>query len=129
MQALPLARLSLAEDSSMHELSIAHSVVEQAVAFARRENATAILSLTVEIGAMSGVMAQPFIFCFPDAAQATMLEGARLIVEEKPVTLFCRHCGDQVLEESFAMLCPCCHSMEVQVMSGKDIRIKNMEII
>ena len=62
----------------MHELSLTQSIVELAVEHAQREKAVAIRSITVAVGALSGVVADAVEFAFDVCSKGTMAEGARL---------------------------------------------------
>ena len=62
----------------MHELSITQSVVEicEQNAGGRR-----VLSVTLEVGGLSGIVPDAVEFCFEACTRGTLLEGAKLIIE------------------------------------------------
>ena len=59
----------------MHELSITESVV---ATVSEHVGSSPVLSLTLEIGRLSGVVPDAVRFCFEVCAQGTPCEGARL---------------------------------------------------
>ncbi|MCA9796978.1 MAG: hydrogenase maturation nickel metallochaperone HypA, partial [Candidatus Eremiobacteraeota bacterium] len=76
----------------MHELSIAHSIVEIVSEVAEREGASRILSIHLRIGALTAVVEEALRFSFEFAAASTPAAEARLEVETVPVTIFCDAC-------------------------------------
>lgn len=68
----------------MHELSLALALIDELEKAAQRESATRVTAVNVSIGEFSGVERDPFEFCFPLAAQGTIVEGAALSIEEVP---------------------------------------------
>ena len=65
----------------MHELGITQSIVDIAARTARDQGAERIVSVTVEIGSLSGVIPDAVEFCFEACSQGTLLEGSRLLIE------------------------------------------------
>lgn len=76
----------------MHELSIAVAVVEQ-VEEAVREQGRAVVSLTLRIGELAGVVPEALEFSFELAAEGTALAGARLLIETVDARGRCEGCG------------------------------------
>ena len=62
----------------MHEMSIAMNIVDIAVQTAKANKAKKINSISVEIGALSGVVPEALEFCFEAATQNTMAQGSQL---------------------------------------------------
>ncbi|PIE02590.1 MAG: hydrogenase maturation nickel metallochaperone HypA [Acidobacteria bacterium] len=112
----------------MHELTLAMNMVEQLDDIMRREKASRLLKVTLEIGALSGVEREPMAFCFPMAARGTRLEGARLEIEEVPVTVQCESCGQESQPEFPAVYCAACGHTGVDILAGRDFKIKTIEV-
>lgn len=112
----------------MHELSIAQQVIETLEHNLLTHEAERVVSVTVEIGALCGVEAEPFDFCFPLAAQGTRVEGARLILQKVPLRLRCALCKWEGNSEIPLMMCEQCGAIQVDVLSGRDFIIKTMEV-
>lgn len=114
----------------MHELSIAMALVEQIQACQEREGFTAVQRVTVAVGGWSGVDAQALAFCFPLAIEGTPLAGASLILEELPVRLSCRSCGQESeAAEPYALICGVCGSGQVGIEAGDDLILRSLEVI
>lgn len=112
----------------MHELSLAQSLVEQLEEVVAADGAGRVVSVSVEIGALSGVERDAFEFAFPIAAEGTVLAAARLDVIEVPVTIVCRACGAQSHPEPPVLLCEQCQGVDYDLIGGRDFLIKSLEV-
>lgn len=108
----------------MHELSITESVVQSVV---ERMGPAKVLRISLEIGTLSGVVADSVKFCFDLVTDGTTLAGAHLDVIETPGRGQCRHCGEEVELADLLAMCPC-GSAEFEVLSGQQLRIKEVEV-
>ena len=112
----------------MHELGIAQSIVEIAEENARKQGAKKVLSVIVEVGALSGVMAESLEFCFEACSRETLLDGSLLKIERVPARARCRSCHQEYDLTNFFDNCPACNSVGNDLLSGEELRIKEMEI-
>jgi hydrogenase nickel incorporation protein HypA/HybF len=112
----------------MHELGIARSIIEIAEEHARRHDARRIHSVTVLIGSLSGVMAEAVEFCFSACAQGTLLEDARLIIEQPQGLGRCRQCQKESPLATTLYSCPVCGSFAIDLLRGDEMRISEMEV-
>ena len=112
----------------MHELSLAEALVEQLAEVAAREGAVRITRIDLELGAMSGVEREPFEFSFPIVAAGTVAEGAVLHFDEVPITVVCGRCKEESSPEYPMIMCAKCSSTDVEVIRGKDFKVKSMEV-
>ena len=72
----------------MHELSIAMSIVDMAQEEAERRDVT-IDAVYLELGPLSGVVADALLFSYEMACSGTALEGSRLVIKEVPIEVYC----------------------------------------
>lgn len=109
----------------MHELSIVSGVVEicEQHAAGRR-----VLAVTLTIGTLSGVVAEALEFCFEAGTRGTLLEGARLEIEQIAASGFCAACGKTALIEACFDPCPHCGSYPLEIRSGEEMRVKELEV-
>jgi hydrogenase nickel incorporation protein HypA/HybF len=113
----------------MHELSIAHSIVEMAQEALQTAGPVRVEAVHVRIGALAGVVADALSFGWGVATQGTRLEGARLLVEELPVIIACDGCGQRsTLEGSYPLLCPSCGRLTNQIVQGRELELWSIEI-
>ncbi len=108
----------------MHELAITESVVQ---AVTQRLPGARITCVNLEIGALSGVVADSVRFCFDLVAEGTSAEGARLEITQPPARCSCRVCGSEFAPDGPIALCPC-GSAEVVVLAGQDLRITSVQV-
>lgn len=109
----------------MHELSITQSVVD---AVSQRLPDTRIASIQLEIGKLSGIVADSVRFCFDLVVDGTPLEGARLDIDEPGGRAHCARCDSEFAIEDSIPLCPC-GSADVAVLDGQQLRIKSVEVV
>ena len=109
----------------MHELAITQSLVD---AVAERLPGQRVTCVRLEIGALSGVVADSIRFCFDLVTEGTSLEGATLEITEPRASCECRACALVFEPDGPIVLCPC-GSAEVAVLSGQDLRIKSVQVM
>lgn len=109
----------------MHELSITQSVIDAVV---EKMDGATVKSVRLEIGKLSGVVPDSVRFCFDVICAGTMLEGARLDIDETPGLARCRDCAGEFALDDLIMLCPC-GSANVEILAGRQLRIKSVEVL
>jgi hydrogenase nickel incorporation protein HypA/HybF len=115
----------------MHELTLAIAMVREVEAVMARDGASELLSLRVGIGELSGVERAAFELCFPVAAEGTRAEGAALCIDELPVELSCAACGERAPalgSSQFVAVCTACGATEVEIIGGRDLVIRSLEV-
>lgn len=109
----------------MHELGITQNIVAIVSEHARD---APVKRVTLEIGKLSAIMPDAIQFCFDICTQGTVVEGATLEIIEVPGVGKCRHCGTEVpLEQPFGV-CYSCNSVELDIIQGEELKIKEMEV-
>jgi hydrogenase nickel incorporation protein HypA/HybF len=112
----------------MHELSIAMSIVDMALEEAERREVT-IDAVHVELGPLSGVVAEALTFSYEIACNGTMLEGSRLVIKEVPIEVYCTACNAQKTLSSMQWFCcPECGTPTSEVIHGKELLITALEL-
>ncbi len=109
----------------MHELALAEAVVAIAERHARGRRVTGV---ELEVGRLRQVVADALAFSFELAAQGTVAEGARLVVEEVPVRVACRACGAESEAERPPLACARCAALDVQVRNGEQFQVVALEL-
>lgn len=112
----------------MHELSIAHEVVELAVAHAQSAGVARISAVTLRIGALTCVHADALEFGFEVASAGTLAEGATLRIEALPVAIYCPACSAVVeLPGLYPLHCPRCGTPSADVRQGQELELASIE--
>jgi hydrogenase nickel incorporation protein HypA/HybF len=112
----------------MHELALASEIVKSVAQLAFENKAQKVTELRLELGVMSGIEKEVFDFCFDMAAKNTILEGAKLSVDEIPLKVRCQKCFSLSNPEVFNIICENCQSNDVEILTGKELKILNMEV-
>ena len=112
----------------MHELSLTQNIVELAIEHAKREHAAKILSITVEIGALSGVVCEAVDFAFDVCTKGTMAEEAHLIIRQIHGRGYCIACQIETELTEPIHTCPHCGSLALDTIQGKEMKFTEMEI-
>jgi hydrogenase nickel incorporation protein HypA/HybF len=102
----------------MHELAIMQSIVEAVSEVAGEVRVTRV---RLEIGSLSGVVADSIRFCFELCTKGTVLEGAALQIREVAARARCLECDAEFLVENFIALCAC-GSANVDIQAGHELR-------
>lgn len=109
----------------MHELSIVQGVIDICEEHAKGSR---VISVTLEIGALSGVVPEAVEFCFEAATRETLLDGASLHIERIPATAFCNSCKQIVNVSNCFDQCPSCAAFPLDMKSGEEMRVKELEV-
>lgn len=104
----------------MHELSIARNIV---AIVCERAGPTPVERVTLEVGALSGVMADAIAFCFPIVAEGTACAGARLEIRAIAGRARCRACAREFAVPRLGTPCPC-GSNDSERLSGTELNVK-----
>jgi hydrogenase nickel incorporation protein HypA/HybF len=108
----------------VHELAITESLV---AAVTERLPDQRISCVRLEIGALSGVVADSVRFCFDLVTEGTTLAGARLEIDEPAGLCHCRSCGAD-FEPDWPVAVCACGSADVSVLSGQQLKITSVQL-
>ena len=113
----------------MHELSIALSLVEMASERAASLGDVEVEAVHLRLGPLAGVVKEALHFSFDLAAAGTPIAGARLEIEDVPLTVWCPNCGQQRELPSVQRLrCPVCDTPTPRILGGRDLELASLEI-
>lgn len=109
----------------MHELGITQNIIE---IVAEQAQGLAVQRVVLEIGQLSAILPDSIQFCFDVCRQGTLLETATLEIIEIPGVGKCRHCGTEVFLDQPFGVCPHCNSIELEIVQGEELKIKEIEV-
>jgi hydrogenase nickel incorporation protein HypA/HybF len=112
----------------MHEMSLAESVLKIAEQAAREQGFARIKAVRLEIGALAHVEQEAIRFCFDAVIRGSIAEGARLDIVATPATAWCTQCSQGVSVRALDDDCPRCGSGHLQITSGQEMRVKELEV-
>lgn len=108
----------------MHELGITRSVVAIVAEHAKGQR---VVSVTLEVGRLSGLLPESIRFCFDVCSKGTALEGAQLNIVEPAGRGHCSACSADTPLSAPLGRCPRCGEPTLQVVAGTELKIKQME--
>ena len=112
----------------MHEMSIAMNIVNIACKEADKDGAESIASIEIDIGRLSGVMIDSLKFCYDSVCKGTMAESSELLINELPAMAKCKKCNHSFEIDSFMALCPECESYEIDILQGRELKLKAVSV-
>ncbi len=108
----------------MHELAITEQLVASAATHAQGRP---VARVKLQIGQLSGVLADAVRFCFDACTSGTALEGASLEIEEPPGQLKCLDCGAVFRAPTLYESCAC-GSFRTTVEAGTELFLQEIEL-
>ncbi len=110
----------------MHELSLCDDMLSQVVAIASQHQARSIESITINIGALSGIEPSLLDTAFSLLKTGTVAELAELIIHITPVIVSCHNCNSQSQVVASRLLCSICQSSDTTLISGDELILANV---
>jgi hydrogenase nickel incorporation protein HypA/HybF len=117
------------DEGTMHELSIAMSIVEMAQEEAEQRGGVQVSAVHLKLGALSGVVKEALLSAYEIACDGTPLQASRLVIEEVPVVVFCPNChAPRPLSSVQLFCCAQCGTPASEVVHGKELEVVALEI-
>ncbi|MDO9142323.1 MAG: hydrogenase maturation nickel metallochaperone HypA, partial [Methylobacter sp.] len=113
---------------AMHELSLCESILQVLEQQAETQHFHKVKTVWLEIGALAGVETEALRFSFDVVVQGSIADQAKLEIIGIPGQAWCMPCSRNVLVQQLYDLCPHCGSRQLQVNSGDQMRIKELEV-
>ncbi len=114
----------------MHELSVTQSILEIALDYANRNQATKIVEIHLQIGQVTDFDDEWIQRYFDFVSKGTIAEGAKLRITRIPAQLQCQTCSFifPLDRSTWDSQCPSCQSKDTQLISGREFRIEALEV-
>jgi hydrogenase nickel incorporation protein HypA/HybF len=121
----------------VHELAIVESLLETVSLRVQEvagegdgdgEHVARVAIVRMEVGRLSCVAPGALRFCFDVCSKGTLLEGAALEIIEIPGRARCERCGTELDITSYVDVCAC-GGMNLRVLAGEELRVKNLELV
>ncbi|NLZ18507.1 MAG: hydrogenase maturation nickel metallochaperone HypA [Desulfobulbaceae bacterium] len=127
----------------MHEMSLAHGMMQQVLALLREHGAERVTDVTVLLGPFSGVVAESFAFGFEVLKKSeTCFQDATLHLELPDPHYRCLECGvetslpltrsatflDPDCETSTSSRCPVCASTRLSPLGGAELILQQVRM-
>lgn len=113
----------------MHEVSITLSLLEMIEKKCREEGYPSVESLKIRIGQASGILPEALQLAFEAAKKDTVARNANLMIDLIPARGICKDCaGHFEWEPPYIQECPLCNSSSLQVISGYEMELVEIEV-
>ncbi|NOZ24863.1 MAG: hydrogenase maturation nickel metallochaperone HypA [Nitrospirae bacterium] len=113
----------------MHELSIAQSILDTAVAECLGADFKRINSILLRVGKSSGVNVSSLLSAFEIIKVDTIADGAVLVCEEVPVRGRCFDCHNDFTADSMLIpSCPVCSGTRFRIHGGRELDIVEIDV-
>ena len=112
----------------MHEMSICEGILTVMEEQANEQSFTKVKTVWLEIGPLAGVEMEALRFGFDAVTEGSLAEGARLEIIQTPGEAWCLECAKTVPVKQRFDGCPECDSYQLQITSGDELRIKELEV-
>ncbi len=110
----------------MHELGVVMEVVKAVEKVAAEQRLTEIETLVLQIGELSSMIPRYVEACFPVAADGTILENTKLVIEILPGNGLCKDCNKVFNLLQSKQLCPHCGGCRWELLGGREFYIKEI---
>ena len=112
----------------MHELGIAENILDIVRRNVPDDQASAVGNIRLRVGPFAGVVPDSLTFCFAALAADAGMANAALVIEQTSLAALCRDCGNTSNVEKFVFRCSVCGSGDLEIVSGKELEVIEIEI-
>lgn len=112
----------------MHELAITENLFEIIFEQIKKHQVKKILKVKVKVGELTAVIPDCLQFCFDTLKEGTILKEASLDIEMVPLKAKCKKCKKDFPVKEFHFICPFCKGKEIEIISGRELFIENLEV-
>ncbi len=116
----------------MHELPIIQSLYDVCIKHASANNASKIVSVTLNIGELSDLQDEWIQRYFDYLCKDTIADGTKLIIQRVPLMIRCKECAEEFhvdIRKTRQILCPKCNESKFEYISGREYSVDSMEIV
>lgn len=116
----------------MHELPVTKSIYDIVLRHAANNNATRVISVDLEIGALSDLQSEWMQRYFDHLSRGTVAAEAKLRVNRVPAVFRCKACQQSFEIHSLIdddLACVQCSSGDLVLQSGRQYMVKSIEVL
>lgn len=111
---------------TMHELSIAISIVDTAIDQAARASAGRVSEVELDVGLLSGIVYEALEFALGVATKGTILEETLFRINRVEPVAECPRCDHLYTPEGMFSQCPECKETGIRLIRGTELKIKSL---
>jgi len=111
----------------MHELSIAVQIIEIVHKHLPADQHLSVKKIRLRVGEFTGIIPESLRSCIATITNDTADDGVELEIIEVPAQVKCRDCSVVSKVEPPLLICTLCYSRKVDVISGRELLVENIE--
>lgn len=112
----------------MHEMSLCEGVLQVLETEASKQGFNKVKAVWLEIGDLSSVEPEAMLFSFDVVTKNTLADSAKLNIINIPGDAWCMQCSKSVSVKQRFDECPECGGYQLQITSGDEMKIKELEV-
>ena len=112
----------------MHEMSLCEGVLQIIESEGKNQNFSKVKRVILDVGVLSGVEIPALEFAFEVVMRGSVAEHATLEINELEAQAWCMQCAEAITVKQRYDACPKCGSYQLQISSGDEMRIKELEV-
>lgn len=112
----------------MHEAGIMRQILEIAAVEARKAGSERVRCIRIRVGNLAGVVPEALRFAFDAMAKGTVAEGGGMEIEMVSASCRCEGCNETFEPADFIFECPSCHSLDVEILRGRELELSQLEV-
>jgi len=112
----------------MHEMSLCEGILQVIESEAKKQQFTEVKQVVLDIGILSGVEISALEFAFEVVMRNSVAANAALKINQIEAQAWCMPCSETVTIKQRFDACPNCESYQLQVSSGDEMKIKELEV-
>jgi len=116
----------------MHELQVTERILNTCLEHAGAHDVSKIVVIHLRIGELSDLEDEWIQRYFDYLSRGTLAENAKLAIKREPIVLECASCSYSfnVRREGLGDAeCPECRGSDCRLISGREYRIENIEVV
>jgi hydrogenase nickel incorporation protein HypA/HybF len=116
----------------MHELPVMKSILDIVLEQARIHNVRSVRAVHLEVGRLSDLEEEWMQRYFDYLSKDTIAREAKIKIRWNPIVFRCEDCEksfDVERENLRDLACPFCGRKSLLLVSGREYRIKNLEVV
>jgi len=115
----------------MHELPVTGEILKIVLKHAELNGVSRVVTVHLQVGKLSDLEDDWIQRYFDYLSKGTVAEGAKLKIERLPIVIRCQSCSasyETQTSQLADLICPHCGGKEGELISGREYRIKDMEV-
>jgi hydrogenase nickel incorporation protein HypA/HybF len=112
----------------MHELSVAQNIIDIVKENVPSDELINVKSILINVGEMSGIVADSLEFCFEVVKLDTPLKKSKIDIKTIPFVLYCNQCQKNTSNTAGIRMCEFCGGFDTKIISGTEMNVTEVEL-